>query len=135
MSPATARAESSDAPSSPVRVAISAVKGKNVAEIHGDMTVGDDLGFDSLALTELLVALEAKYGAIDPKDLQACRTVADVENLVGSERASLRPQQMTSRYKIEGRDAQKKADKPLVLPEPLQETGKKLIGKVQDFFY
>src|SRR4029079_4202328 len=35
---ATSRPENGDAPSSPVRVAIGAVKGKNIAEIHGDMT-------------------------------------------------------------------------------------------------
>jgi long-chain acyl-CoA synthetase len=135
---ATARPESGAAASSPVRIAIAAVRGKDVSEIHGDLTVGDDLGFDSLALTELLVALEAKYGAIDPKDLQSCRTVADVENLVGTERASLRPAELkaaASRYRIEGKEPRKSSDKPLVLPEPVQEAGKKLIGKVQDFFY
>ena len=132
---ATSRPEEGDAPTSPVRVALAAVKGRKATEIHGDMTLGDDLGFDSLALTELLVALEAKYGAIDPKQLQACRTVADVENLVGTERASLRPQALAaSRYKIEGR-AKKDEDKPVVLPEPLQEQGKRLIGKFQDLFY
>ncbi|MBX3191041.1 MAG: AMP-binding protein [Labilithrix sp.] len=133
---ATTRPEEGDAPTSPVRLAIAAVKGKKVTEIHGDLTMGDELGFDSLGLTELLVALETKYGAVDPKALQGCRTVADVENLVGTERASLRPQAIAaSRYKIEGRSAAKKDDKTLVLPEPVQEQGKKLIGKVQDFFY
>jgi long-chain acyl-CoA synthetase len=135
---ATARHDDGDAPISPVRVAIAAVKGKKPTEIHGDMTVGDDLGFDSLGLTELLVALEAKYGAIDPKQLQSCRTVADVEALVGTERASLRPQAIAaSRYKIEGKSkgADERGDDVPMLPEPLQEQGKKLIGKIQDFFY
>lgn len=138
---ATSRPEEGDAPSSPVRVAIAAVKGKKVTDIHGDLTIGDDLGFDSLALTELLVALEAKYGTVDPKQLQNCRTVADVEALVGTERASLRPQEIAkkSRYKIEGREgvngASKKDDKTPMLPEPLQEQGKKIIGKFQDLFY
>lgn len=133
---ATARPESSDAPSSPVRVALAAVKGKRASEIHGDMTIGDDLGFDSLALTELLVALEARYGTIEPKALQACRTVADVEALVGTERASLRPQAPRSRYAIEGRRSAEPAEKkPVVLPEPIQEQGKRLIGKFQDLFY
>ena len=133
---ATSRPEEGEAPTSPVRVAIAAVKGKKAAEIHGDMTIGDDLGFDSLSLTELLVALEAKYGTIEPKALQGCRTVADVENLVGTERASLRPQALTkSRYAIEGREKSDDANKPLVLPTPVQEQGKKLIGKLQDLFY
>jgi long-chain acyl-CoA synthetase len=132
---ALARSEEGDAPTSPVRVALAAVKGKSIGEIHGDMTVADDLGFDSLALTELLVALEAKYGAIEPKALQACRTVADVEALVGTERASLRAPTVRSRYAIEGRDEGSDSKKPLVLPQPVQEQGKRLIGKVQDLFY
>ena len=124
--------------SSPVRVAIAAVKGKRVSEITGDLTMADELGFDSLALTELLVALEAKYGAIDPKALQACGTVAEVEALVDVERASLRPAQVASvqgRYRIEGRDSAKKEEKTIVLPEQVQDQGKKIIGKFQDFFY
>jgi long-chain acyl-CoA synthetase len=133
---ATSRHEDTEAPSTPVRVAIAAVRGKKTSEISGDMTIADELGFDSLALTELLVALEAKYGALDPKQLQGCRTVADVESLVGTERASLRPMPPEgSRYKIEGRDGGKGEDRTLLLPEPLQDQGKKLIGKVQDFFY
>lgn len=134
---ATSRQDEGDAPTSPVRVAIAAVKGKKASEIHGDMTIGDDLGFDSLALTELLVALESKYGTIEPKALQGCRTVADVEVLVGTERASLRPHAITkSRYAIEGRAPNGKSErKPLVLPAPVQEQGKKLIGKLQDLFY
>jgi long-chain acyl-CoA synthetase len=137
---ATARHEEGEGAvaTSPVRVALAAVKNKKASEIHGDMTIGDDLGFDSLALTELLVALEAKYGTIEPKALQACRTVADVENLVGTERASLRPLALAkSRYAIEGRDesSDSSGNKPIVLPEPLQEQGKRLIGKLQDLFY
>ncbi len=135
---ATSRHEESEGggATNQVRVAIAAVKGRKPSDIHGDLTMADDLGFDSLALTEVLVALEAKYGSVDPKQLMACRTVADVEHLVGTERASLRPQQLAaSRYKIEGRNGAKKDDKTLVLPEPLQEQGKKLIGKFQDFFY
>jgi long-chain acyl-CoA synthetase len=134
---ATSRTDDGETPSNPVRVAIAAVKGKKVDEIHGDLTIGDDLGFDSLALTELLVALEAKYGTIEPKALQACRTVADVENLVGTERASLRPQTLQrSRYAIEGREGGASTAKgPLVLPEPLQDQGKRLIGRMQDLFY
>jgi long-chain acyl-CoA synthetase len=134
---ATARPEEGLPTTSPVRVAIAAVKNKKASEIRGDMTLGDDLAFDSLALTELLVALEAKYGTIDPKALQGCRTVADVEALVGSERASLRPQaKATSRYAIEGRTStNRETDDAIVLPEPLRAQGRMLIGKLQDLFY
>jgi long-chain acyl-CoA synthetase len=133
---ATSRGDDGETPTSPVRIALAAVKGKKTHEIHGDLTIADDLGFDSLALTELLVALEAKYGAIEPRALQACRTVADVEALVGTERPSMRPPpSMRSRYAIEGKEDDKDAKKPLVLPEPIQESGKRLIGKLQDLFY
>ncbi|MCL2724111.1 MAG: AMP-binding protein [Polyangiaceae bacterium] len=134
---ATAHPAEGDAPSSPVRVAMAAVKGKKASEIRGDLTLGGDLDIDSLALTELLIALEATYGAIDPKQLQNCRTVAEVEELVGTERASLRPSQLgRSRYKIEGKKEENKKDElPVSLPEPVAEEGKKLIGKMQDFFY
>lgn len=136
MMQATARPEEGETPTNQVRIAIAAVKGRKVSEIHGESTMGDDLAFDSLSLTELLVALEAKYGTIEPKDLQSCRTVADVENLVGTERASLRPQQIVkSRYQIEGRREDDDGKKPLVLPEPIQERGKQLIGKFQNLFY
>ena len=50
---ATSRQDSDEAPTSPVRVAIAAVKGKKAADIHGDMTIGDELGFDSLTAMEL----------------------------------------------------------------------------------
>jgi long-chain acyl-CoA synthetase len=132
---ATSRQEEGDAPTNAVRIAIAAVRGKRPSDIRGDMTMADELGFDSLALTELLVALEAKHGIIDPSALQGCRIVADVEHLVGTERASLRPSAPTSsRYKIEG-NTRNRDDKTIVLPEELQTQGKKLIGKVQDFFY
>ena len=55
---------------------------------------------DSIApyfVEEVRKDLEAKYGAVDPKQLQSCRTVADVEALVGTERASLRPQAIACR--------------------------------------
>ncbi|MFO0741143.1 MAG: AMP-binding protein [Labilithrix sp.] len=136
MMQATARSEEGDTPTTQVRIAIAAVKNRKVSDIHGESTMGDDLAFDSLSLTELLVALEAKYGTIEPKDLQNCRTVADVENLVGTERASLRPAQIVkSRYQIEGRREDDDGKKPLVLPEPIQERGKQIIGKFQELFY
>ena len=138
---ATTRQDETDVPTNPVRVAIAGVRGKKPSDIQGDMTIGDDLGFDSLGLTELLVALEAKYGTIEPKALMACRTVADVENLVGTERASLRASTLAkssattkSRYAIEGRNKNDE-NKPVILPSQVQDSGKKIIGKFQDLFY
>src|SRR5262249_49773627 len=82
-------------------------------------------GFDSLMLTELLVALEAKVGVIEPAALQACQTVADVEALASSARA-IEPK----KPKIGRGD-----ETPIELPPPVQEAAKRVIGKLQDAFY
>ncbi|MBK6465106.1 MAG: AMP-binding protein [Myxococcales bacterium] len=129
-----------DGPATPVRSALAGLKGMKSSDISGDMTIAGDLALDSLALTELLVALEAKVGIIEPQALQACRTVADVEELIGAERPSLRPAraETSSRYRIEGRakpTAGDGDDAAFTLPPELQTAGKRLIGKLQDAFY
>jgi long-chain acyl-CoA synthetase len=129
---------------SQVRVAIASVKGRRLEEIHASSSMVGDLGFDSLALTELLVALEATYGAIEPDALTACVTVADVERLVNVAAVpSVRPAPRVSRYQIQGgptaataTGGASRGDKSVPkLPEFVQERGKSLIGKVQDLFY
>jgi len=114
---------------SAVKQAIAAVKNRTASEITADMSLTDDLGYDSLALTELLVALEARYGTIDPKELQACRTVADVEALCGAERQESRTRT------IEGRVKEDKPEVAVQLPREIQDVGKKAIGALQDLFY
>jgi long-chain acyl-CoA synthetase len=110
-----------------VRVAIGAIRGRSPADLAGAATLQDDLGFDSLALSELLVALEAKFGSIEPTALQACRTVADVEALVGAGRDPSAVQKRAAIRDDEGES--------IVLPPVLQEAGKRFIGKLQDAFY
>ena len=122
---ATARAEDG-VEASPVRLAIAAVKGIPIEEVTSQASLQGELGFDSLVLTELLEALEARYGAIDPQRLQACTTVADVEELMkGQEAPSARAPRLEARTPAA----------PIVLPEPVQQAGKALVGKLQDFFY
>lgn len=121
---ATARPEDG-VEASPVRLAIAGVKGIPVEEVTTHASLQGELGFDSLLLTELLEALEARYGAIDPQRLQACATVADVEEIVRSADEHL------ARPKLVAREP----SAPVVLPEPVQQVGKALIGKLQDFFY
>ncbi len=127
---ATARPQEGEAAGriTPVRRAIAGLKGKEASELSAEMSLIDDLGFDSLALTELLVALEAKYGTVEPAALQACRTIGDLEQLVGSERKESRTRS------IEGREPQKEAN-VVQLPREVQTAGKRAIGMVQDFFY
>jgi len=130
-----------DGQTNPVRVAISLVRHRPVESIASGATLLGDLSFDSLSLSELLVALEARYGTIDSDALQACATVADVEVLVGLTRESLPPPPSvvavpvsvtgTGRSRIESGDDGER----IVLPVPLQEAGKRFIGALQDAFY
>ncbi len=126
---ATSRPPEADGAVSPVRLAIAAVLSKSPKEIHGHATLQDDLGFDSLTLTELLGALESKYGTIDPAALTAARTVEDVERLLADRHA--RGESRTKQ--IEGRSARESA--PLKLPEPVKEMAKGLLGRLQMGFY
>ena len=121
---ATARVD--DPAASPVAIAIAGVKGIPVEEVTAHATLQGELGFDSLMLTELLEALEARFGAIDPQRLQTCVTVADVEELLKSHSAQ-------GPRTSEG--APRRPSAPVSLPEPVQEMGKAFIGKLQDFFY
>ncbi|MFO0662330.1 MAG: AMP-binding protein [Polyangiaceae bacterium] len=121
---------------SPVRRAISSVKGKKLSDIHATSTMQGDLGFDSLSLTELLATLETDFGTIDPQALMACVTVQDVERLVHvTSTPSIVPAKRASRYAIQGRRDDSKEDDVRILPEFVQERGKQLIGKIQDAFY
>ena len=112
----------------PVRRAIVAVSGRAAAEVHGAATMHGDLGFDSLMLTELLDALEARGKTIDPQALTACRTVLDVESLFGTSHADKPKERRTAT--IEGRE-----QKTLVLPPEVQDAAKTFIGSLQDLFY
>ncbi len=125
---ATARPEDG-VDASPARLAIAGVKGIAVEEVTRHASLQGELGFDSLMLTELLEALEGRYGDIDPQRLQACVTVADVEDLVRT---------VDARASIAGegpRNTTRPTAAPIVLPEPVQQVGKAFIGKLQDFFY
>src|SRR5262249_22389454 len=125
---ASVRPPEAEGETSSVRVAIHAIRGVPLKEIHPESTIQGDLGFDSLLLTELLVALENKHGALDPEKLQACRTVGEVEALVGREKPTTRTKT------IEGRRTE--ADEETAkIPSFVQDQGKKLIGRLQDAFY
>ncbi len=128
---ATSRPEAGDIRVNGIKRAIAAVRGKSAHEIADSMTLQGDLGFDSLTLSELLVALEAKYGALDPAELQACATVSDVESLVEGRRSIVPSRTKT----IEGREKAKKKGAAAPLPPEVKELGKRLIGKAQDAFY
>jgi long-chain acyl-CoA synthetase len=123
---AVARALGEQRDEGEVSRAIATVKGVPVERLTAHTSLRGELGFDSLLLMDLLDVLEARFGEVDPRGLQACVTVADVESLVrqdpSSERAVPRPRRPD-------------ASAPIVLPGPVQEIGRALVGRLQDIFY
>jgi long-chain acyl-CoA synthetase len=117
---------------SEARRVIARVRGVPVERVTRHATLRGELGFDSLLLTELLEALEALdttshgAGAVDAQALQACVTVEDVETLIRLSRAGEPPPALPA------------SSVPVVAapwPEPVQEIGRALVGKLQDIFY
>ena len=54
-----------------------------VEALDADLELRSDLGFDLIALAELAVAIEDAFGiAVEIADLDACRTVMDLQELV-----------------------------------------------------
>lgn len=53
-----------------------------------DLELRNDLGFDLIALAELAVAVEDAFGiAVDMTDVDGCRTVRDLQDLVAARSA------------------------------------------------
>ena len=51
--------------------------------LDADLEFRNDLGFDRIALAELAIAIEDAFGiAVEMTDLDACRTVRDLQGLV-----------------------------------------------------
>jgi long-chain acyl-CoA synthetase len=126
MMAAGAQPEHGVADASGVRRVISTVKGIPIETVTSHATLHGELGFDSLLLTQLSEALEARFGDIDAQRLQMCATVADIEALVQDTRSG-------------GRRAQNPEPSPrstpIVLPGPIQDLGRAFVGKLQDLFY
>ncbi len=123
---ASARAEDATSDETGVRAVIAGVRGVASTAVTAHATLQGDLGFDSLLMTELLGVLESRFGSIDAQRLHVCQTVADVEELVsagGRPLPAARPA------------APRPAATSIVLPEPVQQLGKALVGRMQDFFY
>lgn len=130
---ATTRPAEEAGEATPVRTAIAAVTGRPLKEIGAHATLQDELGFDSLTLTELLVALEARYGTIDPQGLVHARTVEDVEKLLEGRHARVesRTRTIEGRKKAAAHDDEERID----LPKPVRDLGKRLFGRLQMGFY
>jgi long-chain acyl-CoA synthetase len=87
-----------------------------------------DLGFDSLLLTELHVALERRFGAVSSSALGACLTVADVEALV--EQGPSRSAQIIDEERDEREERAARR-----LPWWLRGAGKAVIDRASQAFY
>lgn len=124
---ASAQAAQSSVDGGPLRAAIAAAAGVEVALVQLHSTLDGDLGFDSLMRTELLEVIETRFGPVDPQRLQGCATVSDVEDLVRSIASGAR---LAAPAPAAG-----STSTPIVFPEPVQQAGRALIGRLQDIFY
>ncbi|HSN25531.1 MAG TPA: 1-acyl-sn-glycerol-3-phosphate acyltransferase, partial [Kofleriaceae bacterium] len=88
-----------------------------------------DLGFDSLMMTELAVALEANGVELpDPQELTSLETVADVEKLVarlGAKSKADKPRR--DRIRREKEADEKAADDDIDVPRPLVSLGRRAL--------
>ncbi|HVW30215.1 MAG TPA: AMP-binding protein [Polyangiaceae bacterium] len=111
-----------------VRAAVATIARRSPSEISPSMTLRGDLGFDSLMLLELLVALENQVSdAVDAERLNAAETVADVEALL----------QITGAARRLSRTAPvlEEQEEPIVLPPALRTAAMHWLGRRQMGFY
>jgi acyl carrier protein len=53
--------------------------------LDANLELQNDLGFDLIALAELAIAIEDAFGiAVEMADLEACRTVRDLQELIAA---------------------------------------------------
>lgn len=117
-----------DGPAESVRAAVAAITKREPQSLEPSQGLRADLGFDSLMLLELLVALESQLGAsVDAERLNACVTIGDAEALVRETRAGRRASRTQS---IETVD-----DEPLELPPAMREAAMHWLGRAQMGFY
>lgn len=114
----------SDRPSTIVAI-VAGIRGMSSAAVPTDATLYGDLGFDSLMANELHEALERRFGAVDSARLRACRSVADIERMLSARSGPSTTSEASRESSGSG----------VTLPPPLQEAGRAVIGKLQDFFY
>lgn len=108
-----------------VRNAVARLAHKKASEITAATRFQADLGFDSLLMMELVVALEGVMGGRQlPDDLTRVETVGEVEAIVGA-----RPQLATKKSK------KKDEDDEITFPEPVRDAVKNVLGRTQMAFY
>ncbi|HET9929973.1 MAG TPA: 1-acyl-sn-glycerol-3-phosphate acyltransferase, partial [Polyangiaceae bacterium] len=117
-----------DAAAVSVRAAVGAISRRDPARVQASQSLRGDLGFDSLMLLELLVALENQVGgSVDAERLNACVTVADAEALVREAREHKRV--ASSTQSIE------KKEVSFEIPSELRAAAMEWMGRAQLGFY
>jgi long-chain acyl-CoA synthetase len=117
-----------DGAGSLVRSTIATIARRSPTKIAANQSLRGDLGFDSLMLLELLVAIETELGrSLDAERVSSAQTVADVEAFVREAQAARR---LTATKTVE-----KEAELELDLPEPLREAAMAWMGRAQHGFY
>ncbi|MEK6607841.1 MAG: AMP-binding protein [Myxococcota bacterium] len=112
---------------------LASVAGKPAASIGAGTRLVEDLGFDSLMYTELLVALD-HAGATAPEgdDLTSLRTVGDLAKVIGRSAPASRAAKRASGG---ARPGSRSEAPPLDVPEPVAAAGMALLGRLQRWSY
>jgi long-chain acyl-CoA synthetase len=119
---------STDSSSAVVRSAVGAIARRDPATLQPGMSLRGDLGFDSLMLLELLVALEAQLGkTVDAERLNAANTIGDAETIVR--------ELGEGRRAITTASIEKEEEQPIELPPALREAAMHWMGRAQLGFY
>ncbi|HVJ20840.1 MAG TPA: AMP-binding protein, partial [Polyangiaceae bacterium] len=128
------RLEAKEAPASGdntrslVRAAVGTIARRDPATLHPGMSLRGDLGFDSLMLLELLVALENQVGkTVDADRLNAAVTIADAEAILRD--LGEKPRAITTA------SIEREEDRPIELPPALREAAMHWMGRAQAGFY
>jgi long-chain acyl-CoA synthetase len=118
-----------DSAASMVRGTIATIARRPVSKIAANQALRGDLGFDSLMLLELLVAIETELGrSLDAERVSSAVTVADVEAFVREAQSAAR--RLATTQSIEREDSLE-----LEIPEPLREAAMAWMGMAQHGFY
>jgi long-chain acyl-CoA synthetase len=124
----SSRSGAIDVAAQSVRSAVATIGRRDPATLHAGHSLRGDLGFDSLMLLELLVALESQHGrTFDAERLNACHTIGDVETLLRERAETRRPALTTTITAAE--------PSSLEVPEPLREAAMYWLGRAQHGFY
>jgi long-chain acyl-CoA synthetase len=121
-------ASSADGAAAAVRAAVGVISRRDPSALRGELSLRGDLGFDSLMLLELLVALEAQAGSVvDAERLSECNTIAEVEAVL-RDAGGTRRLARTSVIEREEED-------PLNVPPLLRDAAMQWMGRAQMGFY